>query len=666
MKSTYAAWCAATCGAVVFAFPAWAAPPASAFGRLPGITNGSISPDGTHIALIAGPPDLRTLTLDVVDSPKSVRQRLDNSDVTGIRWAGDSFLLLGIQGLRTGFNSSTNVPYAYHFQRQLVLNTDGKPLGRLLATSDASNYASHLPILQISDTANPTAVVLGWDWTGGELGQDNNTHFRHGDPGIIPVLWRADMSGGGAIIERGNQNTADWLVDRTGDPRVRIDYNRESHTWTLLGRPKKVIGWTIVDQTTDIQKLPEVLGYSDSEDAVYMVETQGAQQKIVRRALASGVADVIKSSDKAEGLSMRWDHQKMEPVAVITTTDGAYYDWIDPALKAIDAKLSHALKGKILGYEGWSADRSRVLLTVEAPDSPRVWYLFDNAKHTLSPIGPDYPELDGVPMGKVSFYTYHARDGLEIPAYVTLPPGVDEQSARKLPLVVMPHGGPAARDEDRFDWWSQYIASLGYVVLRPQFRGSGGFGESFERAGEHEWGGKMQTDLLDGIADLAAKGVVDPARTCIVGASFGGYAALAGAALHSEAYKCAISVNGVADLGLILGETARRTDADSPELSYWRRVIGDAREDPALITATSPAQQVDRINAPILLIYSEQDTTVPPEQTTIMDHTLRRAGKSVQLVMLPKEDHYFSKSATRTQMLESVGTFLKANLPTGS
>ena len=156
-------------------------------------------------------------------------------------------------------------------------------------------------------------------------------------------------------------------------------------------------------------------------------------------------------------------------------------------------------------------------------------------------------------MGTTRWITYKARDGLEIPAYVTLPPRAPPKDAR-LPLVAPPHGGPRVRDAYDFDYVAQFLATRGYAVLQPQFRGSAGFGEDFVKAGKGEWGGKMQTDLLDGVAVLAAAGEVDPKRVCIVGASFGGYAALAGATLLPDAYRCAASIAGIGDLGQLILE----------------------------------------------------------------------------------------------------------------
>ena len=168
-------------------------------------------------------------------------------------------------------------------------------------------------------------------------------------------------------------------------------------------------------------------------------------------------------------------------------------------------------------------------------------------------------------LGSIRITSFKARDGTQIPAYLTLPPGSE---GKKLPLVVLPHGGPESRDWPQFDWWSQFLATRGYAVLQPQFRGSTGFGEAFRLAGRRQWGGLMQDDVTDGVQALISDGTADPGRVCIVGASYGGYAALAGATFTPQLYHCAASINGVSDLADMLQwvQQPRRLTVGQPRL----------------------------------------------------------------------------------------------------
>jgi dipeptidyl aminopeptidase/acylaminoacyl peptidase len=323
-----------------------------------------------------------------------------------------------------------------------------------------------------------------------------------------------------------------------------------------------------------------------------------------------------------------------------------------------DAQKRHQALGKSFGglsvaMVSYTTDRSRVIARVRSPSTPAIYYLVDFAKGKADIVGEDYPALAGVRMGDVQVISYKSRDGVDIPAYVTLPA---EAQQLNLPLVVMPHGGPESRDEPGFDWWAQFLASRGYAVLQPQFRGSTGFGEAFRLAGYRQWGGIMQNDVTDGVKALIDQGLVDPKRICIVGASYGGYAALAGAAFTPDLYACAVSVNGISDLPGVLGNAEKRGGEESNAVAYWSAHIGSAH-DPAVIAA-SPFRAVERIEAPILLIHGVNDTVVPIMQSQIMANALEESGKTHAFVKLEGEDHWLSRSDTRIRLLQEIDAFL--------
>ncbi len=253
---------------------------------------------------------------------------------------------------------------------------------------------------------------------------------------------------------------------------------------------------------------------------------------------------------------------------------------------------------------------------------------------------------------------YSAADGLQLTGYLTLP---KDRDPKKLPLVVFPHGGPAARDTPGFNWWAQAMAARGYAVLQVNYRGSDGFGWKFLSAGFGEWGRKMQTDLSDGVRYLADKGTIDPKRVCIVGASYGGYAAMAGAALQHGVYRCAASFGGISDLRRqvvfsrgMYGLSAQR---------YWVRFMGaDDLKDPVL-AQYSPAAHAAEVDIPVLLIHGRDDTVVPLEQSQMMADALQKAGKAVELVVQKGADHWLSRGDTRLAMLQAVTAFLEKNNP---
>ena len=282
------------------------------------------------------------------------------------------------------------------------------------------------------------------------------------------------------------------------------------------------------------------------------------------------------------------------------------------------------------------------------------YQLMDMNTFKAEPIGDVYENI-GTPL-QVKRVTYEAADGLKIPAYVTFPRG---KAPKNLPLIVFPHGGPATRDTAEFDWWAQAMASQGYLVLQPNFRGSP-VTTSHLRAGFGEWGRKMQTDLSDGVRYLVKEGMADPARVCIVGASYGGYAALAGVTLDPGVYRCAVSVAGISNLKHMLQDVNAYNDRDR---RYWNRFMGVNGPSDPLLQQLSPIKHIATINVPVMLVHGRDDTVVRFDQSSDMFDAMRHAKKAVEMVTLKNEDHWLSRSDTRLQMLQSSMAFLRAHNP---
>ena len=206
------------------------------------------------------------------------------------------------------------------------------------------------------------------------------------------------------------------------------------------------------------------------------------------------------------------------------------------------------------------------------------------------------------------------------------------------------------------------MANRGYAVLQPNFRGSSGYGAKFTTAGLHQWGLKMQDDITDGVKKMIADGIADPKRVCIVGASYGGYAALAGATFTPDLYACAVSFAGVSDLpGMLLSERTRNGN-ESVVTAFWKSRIGDSIDDAVQLAATSPAGHASQVKCPILLLHGDGDTTVSISQSETEEAALKAAGKSVRFVRLEGDDHYLRLAATRVQVLKEVEAFLAANI----
>jgi dipeptidyl aminopeptidase/acylaminoacyl peptidase len=277
-------------------------------------------------------------------------------------------------------------------------------------------------------------------------------------------------------------------------------------------------------------------------------------------------------------------------------------------------------------------------------------------------LADQWPDIPNAMMGEVRVIDYRAGDGLAMKGILTLPPG---QPGSNLPLVVLPHGGPEDLDQVGFDWWAQAFATRGYAVFQPNFRGSSGHGTEFRNAGFGQWGRRMQTDISDGVAALAQQGIIDPKRACIVGASYGGYAALAGVTLKHGLYRCAAAYAGVTDPDEMLQFAYRKWGEQArSDLRYWRSyLLGADAKTSSVPDDISPLARAAEADAPILLIHGMDDTVVPIDQSKHMEAALSRAGKSVELLTLKGEDHWLSRSSSRLQMLKAMVGFVEKYNP---
>jgi dipeptidyl aminopeptidase/acylaminoacyl peptidase len=340
----------------------------------------------------------------------------------------------------------------------------------------------------------------------------------------------------------------------------------------------------------------------------------------------------------------------------VTNEDDPRTIFLDPELQAKFDKVVRALPGETVSLVSTADGFDKMILLSVGPGDSGTYYMVDYPKRKIEVVGWRYPTILQGAVGDVRVVPYKASDGLEMQGILTLPPG---REARNLPVVMLPHGGPQARDYKHFDWWAQALASRGYAVFQPNFRGSSGFGKAFRDAGFGQWGRKMQTDISDGMAELARQGIVDPKRACIVGGSYGGYAALAGVTVQQGLYRCAVSVGGISDLNMMLGYDAERFGENSAALRYTRRFLGVTGNSSSSLDPLSPRKLARRADAPILLIFGKDDSVVSINQSRDFADALKSAGKPYEMVVLADEDHWLSREATRTKMLQAAVAFVE-------
>jgi dipeptidyl aminopeptidase/acylaminoacyl peptidase len=339
--------------------------------------------------------------------------------------------------------------------------------------------------------------------------------------------------------------------------------------------------------------------------------------------------------------------------------DKVEYRYFDPERQSLQAGLEKAFPSTSVVAASTDITLKTAIVATDSPKNGISYYYLDRSTHHADPIIAAYPQLQPSDLGEMKPYSFRARDGLTVPGYLTLPP---DKAAKNLPLVVFPHGGPQARTALSFEWYVQFLANRGYAVFEPNFRGSTGYGKAFMEKGYRQWGGAMQDDISDGVKALIADGTADPNRICIAGISYGGYAALAGAAFTPDLYKCAISIAGVSDVRQMVKTDMAGMLSNSPLGSHLAAEVGDSSRDEAYLDSISPALHAERIRIPVLLMHGTGDATVQFAQSEEMREALKRAGHPPSFVTFDSDDHALSLPATRIQMLHAMETFIDKNI----
>jgi dipeptidyl aminopeptidase/acylaminoacyl peptidase len=331
----------------------------------------------------------------------------------------------------------------------------------------------------------------------------------------------------------------------------------------------------------------------------------------------------------------------------------------DPSLQKRFEAVRRAFPGLRVHLVSYSTGMTKIVVKTDGGDDPGTFWLIDMKTGKADDLMSAYPSIEPKDVGPTRTFTYKANDGLALEGVLTLPPGA---AAKPLPLVLMPHGGPiGVHDEVGFDYWAQAFASRGYAVFQPNYRGSDGYGPKFRRAGFGEWGGKMLTDMTDGIAALAKAGLIDPKRVCIVGASYGGYAALAGVTIQKGFYRCAVAVAGVSDVRALMMREGY--DSFSAGGRYVQAKFGAESPGAKSLTDISPIEHAAQADAPILMIHGKDDTVVPFVNSHSMQAVLEKAGKVSELLPLEGEDHWWSHEATRLEILKASVAFVQKYNP---
>ncbi len=625
-----------------------APPPVEAYGRLPALELMRLSPSGDRFAFVAVVKEKRQLYVATTAGKVITGSATGQTKVRDIDWAGDDHVLVTTSG-----TADLRADLGYKYELASVLQID-------LTTSKVWTVFQDTPSVAHTVEGYFGAAQANDRWFGYFGGITfaraigNSYDLDHGWPDLYRVDLQTKAIG---LVAHGSQQTGRWVLARDGTVLAHDLYDDASGRWRLVAGDG--FGKILLERTTPHGTIA-LMGVGRTPDSVVVADNTGDRSTLEEVPLAGGAPTPLFRDLSVDALLF-------DPVdgALIgaMTDDEAGAAFLDPGLEARYQTARRAFPKLRMRLASYSRDLGRLIVQTDgAGDSGTYWFA-DLTNGQAHPLGKIYPEVKAEDVGQTSLVAFKAADGLAMDGVLTLPPGRD---AKGLPLVVMPHGGPIGFwDRPGFDYWAQAFASRGYAVFQPNYRGSGGRGAAFRQAGYGEWGRKMLSDIADGVSALAARGVVDPRRACIVGASYGGYAALAGVTLQQGLYRCAVSVAGPANLSSFF-EWERDRHGDRPGTTrYWRAATGADTQGDGFMKTISPTTFAGRADAPVLLIHGKDDTVVPIEQSRQMESALKAAGKPVEFMPVNGGDHWELHEDDRIATVKASVAFVEKYDPPG-
>lgn len=620
-----------------------APPPASAFFRNASVASAKISPDGTKVAFLA---DLQgrvgVALMDLATGKVEPLVRAKDENIETFFWKGSEYVLFmaDVGGNEAGALQSINV------KTRRILR-----IYESFGDNNAERQSGNFGNLVDNWKANPRCVII----QGGASESSMHWDFYSVDVGTgtrnsLPAVSDGDSD---AVLATLFDSEGNLVVKATRRKEGIVVEGRYAKTQKKFGRLFVLPDDLVIGELSH----PEVL--ADGRSLLFVDYSKGDRGALVRWDLETRKeVEVLFTPPEGEISGLRLDPQRTRVLGVEYTAAKAKWHWFDAAVAKRHASIMAAMGGQEVTFGSASDDEKKEIVYVSSDRFPGLYMLSDRSRQQplLMPIGPRNPEIDPAAMAPMEPVTIRARDGMLLPGYLTKP--LHAKAGEKLPLILNPHGGPyGIRDNWGYNAEVQFLASRGYAVLQVNYRGSGGCGRAHLEAGRLEWGKKMQDDLTDSVQWAIDQGIADPVRVAIYGASYGGYAALAGATFTPDLYCCAVNYVGVSDLTL-LGKRDRGGSTTMNETYYKIWVHPDMEE----LRRRSPVNYVDKIRIPTMHAYGENDPRVEIRHWKYLKAALDKAGKPYEYLREGNEGHGFSNTQAEVDFYTRLEAFLRENV----
>lgn len=605
----------------------------------PEISSGRLSPDGKFISFIKPFKGTMNIWVKKFNEPFDAARPLTADTTRPVRqyfWSRDSQYILYAQD--KGGDENFNI-YA-------VKPEEAKGNGQIPENRDLTKLTGVRVFIYAVPRSEPDVIYIGLN------DRDKSWHD----------LYKLNLSTGNRTLVRQNSETeriTEYIFDWNDNLRLAVRANEDGSNDILRVDKDKLEKI----YTTSVFETAYPVGFNKDNSKVYLITNQGDDRNFMQLVLFDPVtlkeefieSDPLKRVDIENVLI---SEKSREIVFTTYVDDKERYYWKDKSFEKDYELIKKELPGKEVYFSNSTDDENIWLVSAYSDVDPGAAYLFDRTTRKLTF---QYRPRPGIPVNDLANMTpirYKSSDGLEIPAYLTIPKGVE---AKNLPVIVMPHGGPWSRDTWGYSSYIQFLANRGYAVLSPNFRASTGYGKKFLNAGNNEWGQKMQDDITWGVKYLIEQGIADPKNIGIMGGSYGGYATLAGLAFTPDVYKCGVSIVGPSNLITLLNSIP----------PYWESIrtvfhqrMGNPNtpEGKAQLERQSPLNSANKIIAPLLVVQGANDPRVNIHESDQIVVALRERGAPVEYIVAPDEGHGFSRPVNNMAMLAAAEKFLARHL----